>query len=406
LRPRPSPRLRPCSLPPLPVRTIYGDEAPYKEDFELSSEEIPFQEQRNSSITESEREVFARLFQNVTTLSPASPTTAQTARAAKVTSINKDKEKTQAETQEDGAKAARSQRYINKDKNIVERLPSDIKLMAIAAAEKIHYQEYLTQIRTELQSKPEIKIAKVSNDAHRKLQEEQFQRIERLLIDAKTDVELWEVLEKEVFSVIENLVSGQNAPSAGEAPKTVPTSTRAASTTMKSTLEAETANADKLAELALLGPNYPSLLVTAMRQLRVEFPSSQMFLAILPATKRLGRSSYVLGASTVLYNELIAAIWVTHGDFRQVNELLHEMDNAGLEFDANTLSVVDSIRREGNYGRRGTYGPTLQAVWKSDFIQTSWRRFVIWNGIIQQRLEANALRQANQEEYSSSSIDN
>jgi hypothetical protein len=365
-----------------------GDEIPFND------ESLSVQKQSHSTITPQERAVFARLFRNV-----ANPVAVRSQTGKKAT----------GRKGQQISKVPRLQKHVDKDRNILERLPPDIQLMAATAAEKIHYQQYISQIRDDLQSKPEADTSLAGDETLRKLQEEQYVRISGLILSAKTDLQLWEVLEKEVFSVIKSLDLDLQTPRpARKAAEGVELCTTDSQTDDGSPGKSNSLKSGKRAEseFAIAGPNYPSLLITAMRQLRVEFPSSTLPFAILPATKRLGRSSYVIGASTVLYNELIAATWATHGDFRQVDELLHEMDNAGLEFDANTLSIIHSIRREGNYGRRGTYGQSSQAVWKSEFVQAQWRRLIAWGGIIQQRLEADALRQANQEEYSSLAREN
>jgi hypothetical protein len=61
--------------------------------------------------------------------------------------------------------------------------------------------------------------------------------------------------------------------------------------------------------------------------------------------KGIGRRSHALGASTALYNLAIEMAWKYYGDANQVINLLDEMDRLGLDFDGNTLGVVDLILR-------------------------------------------------------------
>lgn len=151
-------------------------------------------------------------------------------------------------------------------------------------------------------------------------------------------------------------------------------------------------------QLAIIGPNYPSFLLIAIRQLRAHFPASTLPFQILPAIKKLGRSSYILGASTPLYNEIIAATWQILADFQKIDDLLKEMDNSGLEFDENTLRLLQQIQREGNRVLSGRQGELKRLWWDFELVRNGWNRVCEWIPVIQERLRALTLRLANEKE--------
>jgi hypothetical protein len=156
--------------------------------------------------------------------------------------------------------------------------------------------------------------------------------------------------------------------------------------------QAEMAQSRKSADLTIIGPNYPTFLTTAIITLRTCFPTSTLSFTMLSKLKSLGRGSYALGASTALYNELIKAIWHTYSDFRYIDELLQEMDNGGLEFDLDTLKILEEIRLEGNRIKNGRYGINRRAVWNTDIIQNGWRKVILWIPVVKERVEADTQR--------------
>lgn len=161
-------------------------------------------------------------------------------------------------------------------------------------------------------------------------------------------------------------------------------------------------DAEKPEQLAIIGPNYPSFLLIAIRQLRTHFPTSNLPFQIIPTIKQLGRSSYILGASTPLYNELIAAAWHTWSDFDKIHELLKEMDNGGLEFDENTLDLLHKIRREGEKVLRGKHGEVKRLWWNTDMVRSGWDSVVEWIPLVQERHRDAAVRLANESIYEAS----
>ncbi|KAL1646431.1 hypothetical protein SLS58_003391 [Diplodia intermedia] len=212
---------------------------------------------------------------------------------------------------------------------------------------------------------------------------EQFERVEKLMRAAKSDVELWNVLDAEVFSTIRRLdLDAPRGPSG-----------QSEGTEQDEQVDAQD-KADPSSSLEIIGPNYPSLVLVAMRQLRVDFPGSTLGLALLPAVKSLGRGSYALGASTELYNELLAMTWLTYSDFQGLDDLLQEMENGGIDFDGNTLDLLDHIKRNALDAQMGRRGEGASAVLEMDRFRRGINRLQRWRDAIRLRMEAEAIRQA------------
>jgi hypothetical protein len=206
---------------------------------------------------------------------------------------------------------------------------------------------------------------------------------------AQTDKELWQLLDQWAFSGIRKHFApqGQNTPPQKSKEKAAKKLAKAGNSSVAN-------------KVAILTHNYPHLLVSFLAELRDNFPSSQLAFSVLPMVKSLGRQSYVLGASTQLYNGIILDTWRTFSNFSRINELLLEMENAGLEFDFDTLEVLGKIRRQGERILKGERGELLKRVWELDSMISGWTTVVGWIPKVKERLEADALRKANETEES------
>ncbi|KAI8948168.1 hypothetical protein F4801DRAFT_471475 [Xylaria longipes] len=190
-------------------------------------------------------------------------------------------------------------------------------------------------------------------------------RIEGLITSAKSDFELWDVLEKEVFTMPARLGIVKAANRSDDAEASPKARKRGRPSTAKSPdepshdtepkLEAAEVNTTSVSSdnvsdpgdprklsLYVHGPLYPAYLLLALRRLDTAFsaPSSLVF-SILPRIKELGLESYVLGVSTPFFNDLLAIYWARHGDLSGMLELLEEMRHCGLYFDSRTASILN-----------------------------------------------------------------
>ncbi|OAA59779.1 hypothetical protein SPI_05977 [Niveomyces insectorum RCEF 264] len=152
-------------------------------------------------------------------------------------------------------------------------------------------------------------------------------KMELLMLAARSDFALWDWMEEHVFALVDELgLAGHERRQRG----------------------GPTARAPKKPTKAFqtYGPLYPALLLHGLRLFDGHFHGGQtspLALAVLPRIKARGLASYVLGAGTPFYNQLLRIRWTRFGDSGAVFALLAEMQRAGLAFDQDTLDVVKSI---------------------------------------------------------------
>jgi hypothetical protein len=244
-------------------------------------------------------------------------------------------------------------------------------------------------------SEKAIKAAKI-----KKQQAAEKRRVVALFQEAKTDRELWIVLEKEVFAVLKELnLDGQTAPDnlkKFEKRKTahqisspdqtaVDTPSFPTSPTDTPYKSAKRSKRDRSPRDPRL-PNLPVFLVAAARTLHIEFPSSPLLLAIIPTLKSLGRSSYALGATTSLYRVAIHSAWRQQHSYDMVCSLLQDMDNGGIEPDYNILQVINDIIKEYFRGRNGELGRAVRNVFGFQAFKEGIDQILVWRDVVSKRL--------------------
>jgi hypothetical protein len=235
------------------------------------------------------------------------------------------------------------------------------------------------------------------------VREQEKTRVQGLLMEAKTDRELWEVLEREVFEVIRALdldgikksIKEQTAKGATAIKNSKDGNTTSSSpagnhkrfpTSPTATPWKPSNTTDPRYDPRILFPNFPSHLLFATRLLRKNFPASPLALSILPTIKSLGRSSYALGATTQLYNLLIRTAWTQYSSYTYIDELLTDMENGGVEFDTSTVSILDNICAEYRDARRGRLGRPLSAIYRMDYYASGIEKLEKWRDVIVERL--------------------
>ncbi|EJT75371.1 hypothetical protein GGTG_05308 [Gaeumannomyces tritici R3-111a-1] len=171
-------------------------------------------------------------------------------------------------------------------------------------------------------------------------------RVEKLMSAAKTDFELWDVLEREVFSVISAL--GLDQPARFDKPKyrggRRPKGENTAGAPEVENPFVPSSNGETVEpNMNLHGYLYPEHLVCALQLMDSRFPGSQLALEILPRVKSLGLESFVLGASAQFYTMLMSIMWNRYNDGHAVLNLVEEMMHAGLE---TTYLVHGNLIRE------------------------------------------------------------
>ncbi|RDW73758.1 hypothetical protein BP5796_07200 [Coleophoma crateriformis] len=224
-------------------------------------------------------------------------------------------------------------------------------------------------------------------------------RVEALMRGAKSDFELWAILEKEVFSLVDKLnlreaeveevlplkKSKKNGRKPGRNPKVVRGEKLEEVVTAGEEEQTSETNEEEAYQLHLLGPLYPSYLLLGLRLLDRDFAKpSPLTLSILPKIKSLGIMSHVLGASTALYNELLRINSNRYDNYSGAIQLLAEMEAAGLDHDAETLRIVNDICETQEGVREGEKGRTLQVLWTMP--EFAPKEFLMWREKIQRAL--------------------
>ncbi|KAF2876773.1 hypothetical protein BDV95DRAFT_602732 [Massariosphaeria phaeospora] len=217
-------------------------------------------------------------------------------------------------------------------------------------------------------------------------------RVAQLLESAQTDRELWETLDREVFDLIRKLDLDGLKQNNQQQDATTTTGTSSFSTPPTSTAHHASqgpANSDP----RILFPNYPYHLTVAANLLRTNFPSSALPLNILSTIKSLGRSSYALGATTLLYRLLIRTAWVQYASYDYIDELLRDMDNGGIETDPETLKLLDDILTEYQDAMAGRLGTNIRSVWSMDQFAEGIKKIRAWRETVAIRLGTSAHHQ-------------
>jgi Mtf2 family len=98
--------------------------------------------------------------------------------------------------------------------------------------------------------------------------------------------------------------------------------------------------------LPIISTLYPALLLLLLRLLTTHYPLSSYSSTLLPRIRELGLRSYVLGTSTQLYNTLLAHRWDMYSDLQSMDALLQEMEQGGIDFNAETVQVLERVRTE------------------------------------------------------------
>ena len=218
-------------------------------------------------------------------------------------------------------------------------------------------------------------------------------RIGDMLERARSDVEIWEVLERRLFSVAKELNDQMEEESDPPKPKRQKSKIRVKAreranvedTAISIGVDTDTEHGHLQAPgglqpvvtdqlLLLLQANYAYLCALALRLLRQRHAKSSYNLRILPQIKSLGQMSYVLGISTDLYNEILYVRWTYHSDLHGIADLLLEMINQGLSADRLTFALLGSIDRTRKKDMDGQRGRVLRAWWQLRGIDEAWIR--------------------------------
>ncbi|KAK0517301.1 hypothetical protein JMJ35_000456 [Cladonia borealis] len=379
------------------------------------------QSSKRSTITKTEKAVFDRIFKDLSQ-PPPSPLSSQ--QDAEVEDID-----AEAEVSPEVDNLERSFN-LNEDLNaIFDAAIRELRLReeaaTLAPSHKHHPQyEYLPQeraidsviatdagwrtfkrpLRLSMGSSITLSSGMVTKSTQLRLEkaaEKHNDVVSRLLERASTDVEIWGVLQREVFSVVSELNEKIEEDKRGrrkemeveeakerskkmvgegegeEIGKHLVKRKRESNVKKEEIIEREVSMGLATNELFyILQENYAEYLLRALRLLRSHHPTSNYALYLLPTIKRLGPISYVLGTSPGLYNELLFLKWTEYSDLHGMADLLQEMMDKGIETNSVTMVLLARLRRLRRYGRVGKMGPVVQHYWHMRGTLEGYRRIV------------------------------
>lgn len=402
----------------------------FPDELDKESEEQVEPRSRDSTITASEQAVFTRLFDNLVKALPetegkdedlledvegdGSKEDLSSILGAAVQSVKKKtKRKENREIY---------QSLEDHEKFFLKRYPEPLRaaaartsgILAHRAQRDIRIRKQLSAVR---QPPGPVSEMNFYERVIRQERQAQLRKVEGLLRSAETDFELWNVLEKEIFSTIKKLEAAfpqEAKPKTPQRPKrgrpmkeVLPTvKNLEPESPVEATLEAPQtpqrgrpkkirANADAettskeqvLPALEIVGPNYPSHCLLALRLLHDKFPTSPLALNILPAIKRAGPTSYVLGATTALYNELLSIHWLMYNDMRAMADLVTEMNEQDVEFSQETLQILELPAWERDAVKTGKRGRSLAALWEMEEMQAAFARLQALRWVVHSKLD-------------------
>jgi hypothetical protein len=263
--------------------------------------------------------------------------------------------------------------------------------MAAYAAERLQYKTYVDSMEGKADAEeigPEGALEK--DGAMRGARDSHYKSVAKMLREANSDVDVWLVLDRELFQHISKLVQllqvkGKRKPSPMAKRADQPT----ASTQQQ---EAES----RMGDLSIVGSNYPALLLEAAQQLKTRFPTSLLVFSILAEVKRLGHASFALGASVELFNELMVASWMAFKDPNLIEGYLRDLVSAGLKYEQSTLQCLQKMRKGWKLVRKHRY-PLVRAINNNDFMQKRRNKLEDLVEHVGTQRKSDALREARQQ---------
>ncbi|KAH7129400.1 hypothetical protein B0J13DRAFT_563979 [Dactylonectria estremocensis] len=204
------------------------------------------------------------------------------------------------------------------------------------------------------------------------IRNQERERVDALMKACRNDVELWHVMEREVFSLPFRLGIAQ-APPAKPVKKPYKKSKKRLAKEAKQAkegpvveqLEPAPPPAEQLSAMIMdvHGPLYPHYLATGLGLFDSAFAQpSPLAFNILPRISSLGLPSYVLGVSTPLFHKLAQIHWNRFGDLVSAVEALEEMRSVGLYSDIDIDNLLTQFREQLHGCAWGAQGPFVMAM--------------------------------------------
>lgn len=241
-------------------------------------------------------------------------------------------------------------------------------------------------LQNEAETEEQRARLEITCDDHRTL-------IMSMLDSAKSDVDIWQILEKEVFNLITQLDEHLKLVEKAKKEKTLHAAkVRKAEAEGKDIADVKLEKRDltkkelsrmKLTHtkaipidslLSILHRNYADYCLDALRLLRRNYPTSAYAPHVLSTIKQRGPISCVLGISTDIYNEVLFLQWTQYSDLHGMADTLEEMINQGIESNEVTIALIKGIAKQRRRARRDLSGPMMKEWWSMRGTGEGWRR--------------------------------
>lgn len=158
------------------------------------------------------------------------------------------------------------------------------------------------------------------------------------------DRALWQVLEAEVFPLVQLLSPAEYTQSSISDANLYDLGLEDALATNSIKIPPSLERADpRTPVLPLMTILYPAATLLAMRLYAAYGPASPYAMALLPQIRALGPTSYILAGSTYLYKVLIQLKWEVYTDVSGIVKLVNTMLKDGVELDETTIDVLQRI---------------------------------------------------------------
>lgn len=319
----------------------------------------------------------------------------------------------------------------------IEQYPTMLRKMAVDALYKVERVRAARDRRTALKSADPVTARAQAG----------MQRIAVKLKAAQTDVGLWKVLEKEIFSQVRKIDTSERTPARrrqrlnkdleavedstleaaqlkdarlaktkiavpeteGEKASSEPKKKLGDMIEPEAASEPESKTPPKILkpmdDLSVLRRTYPAALLLAVRILAKRNQYTPLLASLVPTIRSLHPVSLILGSSTALYNELLSYTWTTTSSLTAVLALLNDMSNMSLTVDIKTWEILEQITIFRFRALRGDYGDGLKAVEGMQSRMAQGQSIWAHKERVKQLLEDLAMRRAQEGQIASTSQD-
>lgn len=251
----------------------------------------------------------------------------------------------------------------------LERFPSSLKRAAERAMGLFAQNPSKDQEAAMTQADRELWAER---QRYQKIMVEENLRVKKLMNACLSDLELWKVMEAEVFSLPVRLGIASDTQQSKtrkmrrtKAVKSVEHDLKEAKGEEKQQVQQGKTEDGKEPELIMdiHGALYSQYLLHGLKLFDSTFlqPSPFAF-QILPRVKSLGLTSYILGVSTPFFTTLARQHWQRYGDGNSALDMIQELTSSGLYANEDVQALLTEMRDHLTSCTIGRQGPFAQAL--------------------------------------------